>query len=87
MAGAAILHCWLLRPGLAGQGERGRGPCVRHPCGMVQSGAGEMLTLMLCRGGASGGFPSPVSEVPWVKVRAWALAVRRLLRNGEAGPR
>lgn len=53
LAGAAILHCWLLGLGR----EEAQGPVASHPCGTVQSGAGEVLTSMLSRDGVSGRVP------------------------------
>lgn len=90
MAGDAILHCWLLRPGPAGQ--EGGGKVPRGAGGTVRDGAEgcrRAVTLVLSREGASGGLPSwwrAAREGPWVKVRAWALAVRSLGGNGVSGP-
>lgn len=87
MADAAILHCWLLRPGRTGQGGRRKGPCVRHRCGMVQSGAGRAVSLLPSGDGDSGEFPSSVeSGLRGVLGEGKGLGpVRSLLRNREAG--
>lgn len=59
MPGAAILQRWP-----AVQGWWPKSPFARHPCGTMQSGGGETVTLMLSRDGASGGFLSSAESGP-----------------------
>lgn len=86
MAGAAILHPWLL----AGQGGRRKGGFARSRCGLMQSDAGEPVTSVLCRDGAPRGFPSWSEGGPRGALgegQRLGACCPRLARNGEARPR